>query len=96
LDELPQLINVLVGTMSLVGPRPVVPDEITVYGDRQKDLLSVRPGITGHWQVSGRSNVPYPERCDLELYYVYNWSLSLDFKILFLTLPSVLRGVGAH
>jgi exopolysaccharide production protein ExoY len=96
LDELPQLINVLVGTMSLVGPRPVVPDEIAVYGDRQHDLLSVRPGITGHWQVSGRSNVPYPERCDLELYYVYNWSLSLDFKILLLTVPSVLRGVGAH
>ncbi|WJQ12423.1 sugar transferase [Geobacillus stearothermophilus] len=78
LDEIPQLINVLKGEMSLVGPRPVVKEELEEYGVKVNEFLSVKPGLTGYWQVSGRSEVGYPERVDLELYYVYNQSLLLD------------------
>ncbi|WP_415841342.1 sugar transferase, partial [Paenibacillus alkaliterrae] len=77
LDELPQLINVLIGNMSLVGPRPVVEVELKEYKHKLDDFLSVKPGITGYWQVCGRSDVGYPERVDLELYYVYNKSIKL-------------------
>jgi len=96
LDELPQLYNVLIGEMSLVGPRPVISKELDHYGDHREAFLSVKPGLTGWWQVSGRSDVPYPERVDLELYYVRNRSLWLDLKILLLTVPSVLKGKGAQ
>nr|WP_148932692.1 sugar transferase [Paenibacillus methanolicus] len=96
LDELPQLINVLKGEMSLVGPRPVVREELKEYGDRAVDFLSVKPGVTGYWQVSGRSDVGYPERVDLELFYVYNQSLWFDFKILFRTVIIVLLKRGAY
>ncbi|UVI31605.1 sugar transferase [Paenibacillus spongiae] len=96
LDELPQLINVLKGEMSLVGPRPVVRDELKEYGDRFVDFLSVKPGITGYWQVSGRSNVGYPERVDLELHYIYHHSIWLDIKILFMTVWNVLLKRGAY
>lgn len=96
LDELPQVINVLKGEMSLVGPRPVVEPELEEYGRRVDDFLSVKPGVTGYWQVSGRSNVFYPERVDVELYYVFNRSLILDIKILLKTVLQVLIRKGAY
>lgn len=96
LDELPQLLNVLTGQMSLVGPRPVVREELREYGDRMMELLSVKPGVTGYWQVSGRSSVGYPERADLELYYVKHKSGWLDIKIIVLTVWHVLLKKGAY
>ena len=96
LDELPQLWNVLKGDMSLVGPRPVVREELQEYDQLIFDFLSVKPGITGYWQVSGRSDTGYPERVDIELYYVYNQSLALDFKIMLKTITAVLRRKGAY
>jgi exopolysaccharide production protein ExoY len=91
LDELPQLWNVLRGEMSLVGPRPVVEDELAMYGGSADLLLSVRPGITGAWAVSGRHDVGYPQRCAIELGYVRNWRLSEDVKIAFSTIKVVTR-----
>ncbi|UOE55171.1 sugar transferase [Cytobacillus oceanisediminis] len=96
LDELPQFINVLKGDMSLVGPRPVVKEELMEYKHRKAEFLSVKPGITGYWQVCGRSDVGYPERVDIELFYVYNQSLSLDIKILIKTVLLVLLRKGAY
>jgi exopolysaccharide production protein ExoY len=96
LDELPQLWNVLCGDMSLVGPRPVVPDELAQYGDRAKLLLSLRPGMAGEWAVSGRSRVGYPERAKIELGYVRGWRLGLDLSILARVVPAVFKGRGAH
>lgn len=95
LDELPQVLNVLAGTMSLVGPRPVVPDEVDNYGDRRAVYLSVRPGLTGSWQVNGRSTVDYPDRVDLDAAYVRDWSLWLDVRILARTPFAVLTARGA-
>lgn len=95
LDELPQFYNILKGEMSLVGPRPVVREELKEYGDRAKKFLSIKPGITGYWQVSGRSGVNYPERCGLELYYIDHASFTLDIKILFKTILKVLKKEGA-
>jgi exopolysaccharide biosynthesis polyprenyl glycosylphosphotransferase len=96
LDELPQLFNVLVGDMSLVGPRPVVGPELEHFGDRAAVILSVKPGMTGLWQVSGRSTVGPVDRAVLDMEYVANWSLGLDFRILVRTVPAVFRRVGAH
>lgn len=96
LDELPQLLNVLKGNMSLVGPRPVVEEELKEYGNRLGQFLAVKPGLTGFWQISGRSDVGYPERADLELYYVYNQSIFLDFKIIFFTIYQVCMRKGAY
>lgn len=96
LDELPQFINVLKGDMSLVGPRPVVPDELIEYKTKVDDFLSVKPGVTGYWQVCGRSDIGYPERVDIELHYVYNKSLIMDIKILFKTVLLVLTRKGAY
>ena len=97
IDEVPQFINVLLGDMSLIGPRPILENELDEYTeDEQETLLSVRPGITGIWQVSGRSGVYYPERCEMELYYPRNQSLRLDIKIFFLTIRRVLSREGAH
>ncbi|MEG9295984.1 sugar transferase [Mangrovibacillus sp. Mu-81] len=96
LDEIPQLLNVLKGEMSLVGPRPVVTVELEEYEDKVNQFLAVKPGITGFWQVSGRSNVGYPERVDLELYYVYNQSLLMDLKIIFFTILIVILKKGAY
>jgi exopolysaccharide production protein ExoY len=96
LDELPQMLNVLGGTMSLVGPRPVVPAELANYGDRRWVYLSARPGITGAWQVNGRSTVHYPERVDIDARYVSSWSLWLDVRILVRTPIAVLSARGAH
>lgn len=96
LDELPQLINILKGDMSIVGPRPVVDEELNWYGDKKDKLLSVKPGLTGWWAVNGRSNVPYPERCDLELYYVDHISFALDVKIILKTLGAIIKKDGAR
>jgi exopolysaccharide biosynthesis polyprenyl glycosylphosphotransferase len=96
LDELPQLVNVLLGQMSLVGPRPALPEEAARYGDYVSRRLAVRPGITGLWQVSGRSNLPWEEAVRLDLRYVENWSLVLDLQILWKTLSAVIKGHGAY
>src|ERR1035437_5536575 len=94
LDELPQLLNVLVGEMSLVGPRPVVEEELEHYGSARELLLSVRPGITGAWAVSGRHAVGYPERCGIELAYVRGWTLRSDWSALARTVSAVVRPGG--
>ena len=97
IDEFPQFINVLRGEMSFIGPRPILDKELKEYTeDEQKLLLSVKPGITGMWQVSGRSDVYYPERCEMELYYPRNQSFKLDVKIFLLTIKQVLTRKGAH
>lgn len=97
IDEFPQFINVLRGEMSFIGPRPILDKELKEYTeDEQKILLSVKPGITGMWQVSGRSDVYYPERCEMELYYPRNQSFKLDVKIFLLTIKQVLTRKGAH
>lgn len=97
LDELPQLFNILSGTLSLVGPRPALQEETELYGDKRNLLLSCKPGLTGLWQVSGRSNVTYENgrRQALELQYVSQRSLWLDIKILFWTVGAVVRMDGA-
>ena len=95
LDELPQLINIIKGEMSIIGPRPVVEEELSWYGNYVDLVLSVKPGLTGWWAVNGRSEVPYPKRCDLELYYVKNASLALDVRILLGTLKVVFSQRGA-
>ncbi len=96
IDELPQLLNVVLGSMSLVGPRPPLPSEVQRYdGDVQRRLL-VKPGITGLWQVSGRSDLDWDETVRLDLYYVENWSPALDAEILWKTIAAVFQGVGAR
>jgi lipopolysaccharide/colanic/teichoic acid biosynthesis glycosyltransferase len=96
LDELPQLWNVFKGEMSLVGPRPVVPEELDHYGDGAFLFLSLKPGMTGAWAVQGRSQVGYPGRTHIELAYVREWSLWKDLGLLLKTIPAVLymRGAG--
>lgn len=96
LDELPQLFNVLAQDMSVVGPRIIAPDEITKYGRWGQTLLTVMPGLTGLWQVSGRSNTSYDDRVKLDMQYIDNWSIFLDIKILFKTIPAVMKGDGAY
>jgi exopolysaccharide biosynthesis polyprenyl glycosylphosphotransferase len=96
LDELPQLINVVKGEMSLVGPRPPLPSEVEKYEDWQHGRLRAVPGITGLWQVSGRSEVPFHDMVRLDLHYIRNWSLALDLEILVRTLPAVLTHRGAY
>lgn len=96
LDELPQIFNILRGEMSLIGPRPILKEERHFYKDRAKLLFSVKPGITGLWQVSGRSEMSFEQRVDLELYYAQNWSFWLDLKIMFKTVGVVLFGKGAE
>lgn len=94
-DELPQLINILMGDMSLVGPRPIVPDELVRYGDRAGQLLSVRPGLTGLWQVSGRNDLSYEMQVALDIHYIQNWTFTGDLKIIAKTIPAVLTQRGA-
>jgi exopolysaccharide biosynthesis polyprenyl glycosylphosphotransferase len=96
LDELPQLLNVLAGTMSLVGPRPPLPEEVARYGTYVSRRLAVRPGLTGLWQISGRSDLSWDEAVRLDLQYVDNWSLGLDAVVLWRTLPAVLNHTGAY
>ena len=95
LDEFPQFINVLIGNMSLIGPRPIVDDEIEKYGKNRDKLLSVKPGITGYWAAYGRSNKSYNRRIKQELYYVDNFSFKLDAKIFFKTISAVCKKEGA-
>lgn len=95
LDELPQLLNILKGDMSIVGPRPLVEKEIEKYEDEQEKFLSVTPGLTGNWACNGRSNIGYEERIKLELYYVDNCSIWLDLKIILKTVISVFKKEGA-
>lgn len=96
LDELPQLLNVLKREMSLVGPRMISPEEVSMYKQFDMNLLTVLPGITGLWQVSGRSDITYDERVRLDMYYVRNWSIWLDLQLLYQTIPAVLKGRGAY
>jgi exopolysaccharide biosynthesis polyprenyl glycosylphosphotransferase len=96
LDEIPQIINVLRGEMSLVGPRPQVLWEAAAYDDLARKRLNVLPGITGLWQVSGRAHLTYEEMIELDIYYIEHWSPGLDFKILLRTLPTILGGQGAY
>ena len=95
LDELPQLLNIIIGNMSVVGPRPVVQKELEKFGDQVDKLLSVTPGLTGYWQANGRSNTTYEERVAMELYYVDHCSIWLDIKIIFQTIGAVIRKEGA-
>jgi Undecaprenyl-phosphate galactose phosphotransferase WbaP len=96
LDELPQLLNVIAGDMSLVGPRPIVDAEVRKYGPRFDFYQRVRPGITGLWQVSGRSDTTYQQRTEFDEYYVRNWSILLDLQILVRTVRVVVSGNGAY
>jgi exopolysaccharide production protein ExoY len=96
LDELPQLFNVLRGEMSLVGPRPVTEEELVRYSSSVGAYLACRPGITGLWQVSGRSTVTYDKRVACDTFYALNWSMALDAKILIVTIPSLLLSDNAY
>lgn len=96
LDELPNLLNVIRGEMSLVGPRPQVRREVELYESWHYQRLKVRPGMTGMWQISGRSDIPFDEMCLLDIYYIENWSVGLDLQILLQTVPRVVMGVGAY
>ncbi len=96
LDEIPQLINVLSGKMSLVGPRPNLPSEVARYGDDMRRRLLVKPGITGLWQISGRNDLTWLETVQLDLRYVENWTLGYDLMILWKTPSAVARAAGAY
>ena len=96
MDELPQLLNIIRGEMSLVGPRPCLPYEFEMYKDWHKKRLGVRPGITGLWQVAGRSEVAFEDMVLLDLYYVYNRNLPMDMSVVYATIFAVLAKKGAH
>lgn len=95
LDELPQLINIIKGDISIIGPRPVIEEELEKYGMNKNKFLSVTPGLTGYWAANGRSNTTYEQRMEMELYYVDNMSFKMDVKIFFKTVLSVLKKEGA-
>ena len=96
LDELPQLINIINGDLSIIGPRPVVADELEKYGVNKDKFLSVTPGLTGYWAANGRSNTTYEQRMEMELYYIDNLSLKMDIKVFSKTRLSVLKKEGAR
>jgi lipopolysaccharide/colanic/teichoic acid biosynthesis glycosyltransferase len=96
IDEMPQLFNVLLGDMSIVGPRPPIPYEVEEYELWHRKRLDMKPGITGLWQVSGRNRLPFEEMVRIDVFYIENWSVWLDLKIILLTLPAILRGDGAR
>lgn len=95
LDELPQLINIINGDLSIIGPRPVIADELEKYGTNKDKFLSVTPGLTGYWAANGRSNTTYEQRMEMELYYIDNLSLKMDIKVFFKTILSVVKKEGA-
>ena len=95
LDELPQLLNVLIGNMTLVGPRPVIEVELAKYGKYKDKFLSVKPGLTGYWQANGRSNTTYDERVAMDMYYIDHMFLTLDLLIMIQTIGAVIRKEGA-
>lgn len=96
IDELPNLVNVLRGEMSVIGPRPTVPVQVDQYTDRQRGRLALKPGITGWAQVNGRASLPWPERIELDLWYVEHATLALDIKILYLTVRMLVTGHGLY
>ena len=96
MDELPQLWNIFIGEMSLVGPRPVTQSELSKYGADANYVLSVTPGLSGMWQISGRSDTGYEERISLDTFYIQNWSVWLDLWIIIKTVWVVLNGKGAY
>lgn len=96
IDELPQLFNVLIGDMSLVGPRPPVPKEVAEYTLEDRKRLHIKPGITCIWQISGRSDIPFKQQVELDMKYISSQSLWTDMKILILTIPAVITGKGAY
>jgi lipopolysaccharide/colanic/teichoic acid biosynthesis glycosyltransferase len=96
IDELPQFINVLRGEMSVVGPRPPILSEVAQYQEWQRKRLEIQPGVTGLWQVSGRSDLTFDEMVMLDIYYGENWSLAGDIRIVLRTVPQVLFGDGAY
>lgn len=96
IDELPQIINILLGDMSIVGPRPVVREELDHYGKSAIYYLRSRPGLTGLWQVSGRNDVSYDQRVAFDRHYVENWSLTQDIRIIVMTVPAVCMGRGSY
>lgn len=95
LDELPQLFNILKGDMTIIGPRPIVEKEVEKYGDKAEKLFSVVPGLGGYWQANGRSDTTYEERVEMDMYYIDHMCFTLDAKILFQTIFSVVKGEGA-
>jgi lipopolysaccharide/colanic/teichoic acid biosynthesis glycosyltransferase len=95
LDELPQLLNIIIGNMSIVGPRPIVEKEVKKYGEYADKLFSVKPGLTGYWQANGRSDTTYEERVQMDMFYVDNCSMLMDIKIIFKTFISVIKKEGA-
>ncbi len=95
LDELPQLISIINGDLSIIGPRPLVADELEKYGVNKDKFLSVTPGLTGYWAANGRSNTTYEQRMEMELYYIDNLSLKMDIKVFFKTILSVVKKEGA-
>lgn len=96
IDELPQLWNVLKGDMSLVGPRPPIPYEVAQYSAYQRQRLGIQPGITCIWQVSGRSDIPFPQQVEMDLDYINQQSFLFDIALMFKTIPAVLKGRGAY
>ncbi|CAN7554120.1 sugar transferase [Phyllobacterium sp. LjRoot231] len=96
IDELPQLINVVRGDMSLVGPRPVTAEELPLYGENISAYMAGRPGLTGHWQTSGRNDVSYQHRVSLDVHYLHNWSISRDFIIMAKTIPVLFSRRGSY
>lgn len=95
LDELPQLINIIKGDLAIIGPRPVIAEELKKYGDNIDKFLSVTPGLTGYWAANGRSNTTYEQRMQMELYYIDNMSLKMDIQVFFKTILSVVKKEGA-
>lgn len=96
MDELPQLFNIILGDMTLVGPRPAVPSEVEKYDSHERRRLSVKPGLTCIWQISGRADLPFPEQVRLDIEYIQKRNLWLDLKLLVLTVPAVLSAKGAY
>lgn len=96
LDELPQILNILKGDLSIIGPRPVIEEELEKYGKYKEKFVSVKPGLTGYWAANGRSDTTYAERVQMELYYIDHMSLKLDIQIFFKTIIAVIRKEGAR